>query len=119
METPRVHVQANSGFLRHALQLFLLSALGDQIIVVDADAAMSERADVVLTVDSSCPPGACQELAGLTPAVVVLAALPRSDDEARYYRAGAAAYLPMDVPADSLMNAITRVLRRAQLGVRT
>jgi DNA-binding NarL/FixJ family response regulator len=111
METPRIHVRANSGFLRHALQLFLLTSLGDGIIVVDADAAMSERADVVLTVDSSCPPGACQELAGRTPAVIVLAALPRSDDEARYYRAGAAAYLPMDVPADSLMKVITRVLR--------
>jgi DNA-binding NarL/FixJ family response regulator len=110
METPRVHVRANSGFLRHALQRFLLGALGDGIVVVDADGATSEGADVVLTVDWSCPPGACQELARRTPAVIVLAALPRPDVGARYYRAGAAAYLPMDVPADSLKKVINRVL---------
>ena len=107
MDRRRVHVQANSGLLRRALELFLAESLGESVDVVDDSAFRAGRADILITVDSSCPPAACAELARLAPSVIVLAAIPRPADEARYRAAGAVAYLPMEVSASSLLVAAT------------
>jgi hypothetical protein len=105
MDKRRIHVRANSGFLRRALELFLAESLGESVDVVDESVFLAGHADMVITVDSSCPPAACAELARSAAAVIVLAAIPRPVDEARYRAAGAVAYLPMEVSAHSLLAA--------------
>ena len=93
--------------------MFLAESLGDRVDVVDESVFRAGYADMVITVDSSCPPAVCADLVHLAPAVIVLAAIPRPADEARYRAAGAAAYLPMEVSADALLAAAAGVITPA------
>ncbi|MBA4180886.1 MAG: hypothetical protein C0506_09890 [Anaerolinea sp.] len=110
MEKPHVQVRATSLFLRNALEGFLRNSLDDGVVIDHAEPLTSGPGDVVVTVDSCCPPEACRRLAQVTRAVIVLAAVPRSDAADLYYRSGAAAYLPMDVTGESLIKALNSVL---------
>lgn len=117
----RLRVQANSGFLKQALVMFLASALAGVVDVAGFPTPGNELADIVVAVTSSCPPDACRELTRLGSSVVVLAAIPTALDESRYLAAGAAAYLPMEANSRALLDTVTRVLeaRAPQVGLST
>jgi len=118
MARHRLHVQANSGFLKQALVMFLASALAGVVDVGGFPTGGAELADIVVAVNSSCPPDACRELTRLGSSVIVLAAIPTALDESRYLSAGAAAYLPMEANSRALLNTVTQVLdaRTARAG---
>jgi hypothetical protein len=118
MQRRRLHVQANSGFLKQALVMFLATALAGVVEVGGFPPGGAELADIVVAVNSSCPPDACRELTRLGASVIVLAAIPTAMDESRYLAAGAAAYLPMEANSRALLDTVTRVLnnRSARAG---
>ncbi len=105
MNRRRIVVLANSGFLRRSIELVLTESFGQDVEVACGLHAVSGQADIVIAVDSACPPVECAQLAGKGAAVVVLAAIPTPGEEARYRMAGAAAYLPMEVDAHLLLAA--------------
>ncbi len=110
MERLRLGVQANSGFLKQALVMFLASALGGVVDVGGFPTTSVELADIVVAVNSSCPPDACRALTRMGSSVIVLAAIPTALEESRYLSAGAAAYLPMEANSRALLDAVTRVM---------
>jgi DNA-binding NarL/FixJ family response regulator len=64
---------------------------------------------VVVATTSDCPSERCAELAASGVRVVVLAPVPRPGERERYLRAGAAAYLPMDVDGRELVRSVRHV----------
>lgn len=65
--------------------------------------------DLVIAPSSDCPPARCEELAHAAAKVIILAALPRADEERRYAVAGASAYIPMTLDGDILMKTVDRL----------
>jgi hypothetical protein len=110
MSRRRLHVRANSGFLRQALERFLVGAVGDAIVLGDASLAEVAPGDIVIAASSACPPSTCREIVATGAAVIMLAPVPGPAEEARYREAGAAAYLPMEANGRSLLNAVNDVL---------
>ncbi len=98
-----VRVETNDRLLRRALvaQLrhephFLLLEAGDQ----------RDGSDIVLSTTTDLTIERCQELAASGARVVVLAALPSSDERAKYEQAGASAYIPMTADGPLLLKEI-------------
>ena len=108
MTVRTVHVVASDETLRSALVNRLQAAelvpppRGDTL-----DHVYSSGVVVATTAD--CPSERCAELAAAGVRVVVLAPVPRQGERDRYLRAGAAAYLPMDVDGRELVRSVRNV----------
>ncbi|KAA0229431.1 hypothetical protein EDM76_11950 [bacterium] len=72
----------------------------------------SVPADIVVTTASECEPERCERLTARGARVIVLAAIPRDTERERYLRAGAVAYVPMDVDTGKLLAEIRRLAPR-------
>ncbi len=105
-----IHILTTDSALKHALASRIgssSSAGGIAPCVGDEDRVLA--GDLVIAPSSDCPPARCEELAHAAAKVIILAALPRADDELRYTIAGASAYIPMTLDGDLLMQTVGRL----------
>lgn len=103
----RVYVVIRDPGLRRALTLRLCAQFR-----LNAEGGMPapERPQVILTTNSDLRPEGCRDAVGEGHAVVVLAALPRREEEANYLDAGATAYLAMGLDSAALQRALESAL---------
>jgi DNA-binding NarL/FixJ family response regulator len=114
MEGRPVHVVTADGALRRALVARLERAPGlREFASGDLDFAAVQPGDVVISTPADCPPERAHEVARAGAAVIILAAIPRPEEQRRYERAGVAAYIPMLIDGLDLVDAIRRHLRGA------
>lgn len=66
---------------------------------------------VVVAPAGDCPSDRCAALTAAGCRVIILAPIPRADDQARYAAAGAFAYLPMSIDARSLRSTVRAALQ--------
>ncbi|WP_322819631.1 hypothetical protein [Tepidiforma sp.] len=120
MEGRPVHVVTADGALRRALVARLERAPGlREFTSGEVDYASVQPGDVVISTPADCPPERAHELARTGAAVIILAAIPRPEEQRRYERAGVAAYIPMLIDGLDLVDAIRRHLPEAPAVGRT
>lgn len=97
-------METNDRLLRRAL----LAQLRQEPAFVLRDAADGDgnSSDVVLSTTTDLPTDRCKELVSKGARVIVLAAIPKKDECARYQLAGARAYIPMTADGVSLLKEI-------------
>lgn len=71
-----------------------------------------EAASVVISPNVDVTPIECGELADAGASVIVLAAVMRPDEEARYIANGAASYVAMNVDTHELQDALSRAVEK-------
>lgn len=91
------------GLLRRALVAHLRQDPCFALAALDGHDSEVHASEVVISTTSECPADRCQQLTDEGVSVVVLAAIPKPDERARYRSAGARAYIPMTADGLSLM----------------
>lgn len=88
----------------------LLAHLGQEpCFILPAEDGSAEKAhpeEVVISTTADCPSAICDEWTRRGLQVVVLAAIPKPEEGARYQTAGARAYIPMTADGLSLVQKI-------------
>lgn len=114
MEGSTIHVVTADGALRRALvaRLDRVPGLHDHASGAP-DFAAIRAGEIVISTPTDCPPERAAELTRSGIAVIILAAIPRPGEQARYERAGVTAYIPMLIDGVELLRAIDRILERA------
>lgn len=102
----KVFIKAAHRGLEAALAGTVASAFGKSVVVLIDDPEADDSGDIVVTTDGVTSPGAVSELAARGHHVVVLAALADEIAAARYWHAGASAYLPLVAAVASLTAAV-------------
>ncbi len=106
-----VHVITSDSALQRALASRLERSQPPEPSEDGADDS-ARRTEIVVTTASECEPERCERLASRGALVIVLAAIPRDTERERYFRAGAAAYVPMAVDSGELLAEIRRLAPR-------
>ncbi|HEY5476325.1 MAG TPA: hypothetical protein VIK11_06365 [Tepidiformaceae bacterium] len=105
-----IHILTTDAALKHALVSRIgSSSSGAGVTPGPAGEEQYLAGDLVIAPSGDCPPARCEELAHASAKVIILAALPRSDEELRYTIAGASAYIPMTLDGDLLMKTVNRL----------
>ncbi len=107
-----IHILTTDSALKHALASRIGSSWSAGVTPRLGDEDHVLAGDLVIAPSSDCPPARCEELAHAAAKVIILAALPRADDELRYTIAGASAYIPMTLDGDLLMQTVDRLSAR-------
>jgi len=103
MTNRTVRVETSDRLLRRALVAQLRQ---EPAFVLLESSDTRNGSDIVVSTTSDCPSDRCKELAAKGTQVVVLAAIPRSEERARYQLAGARAYIPMTADGPLLLKEI-------------
>ncbi len=105
-----IHILTTDADLKHALVSRIgSSAEGDGVVPGLGGDDHLLAGELVIAPSSDCPPARCEELAHAAAKVIILAAVPRDDEEHRYAVAGASAYIPMTLDGDILMKTVDRL----------
>lgn len=103
MASRTVRVETSDRLLRRALVAQLRQ---EPAFVLLESSDNGHGSDIVVSTTTDCPSDRCKELVATGTRVVVLAAIPRSEERARYQLAGARAYIPMTADGLSLLKEI-------------
>lgn len=103
MPNRTVRLETNDRLLRRALAAQLRHEQDFRLLDTDDHA---DGSDIVVSTTTDLPIERCRELAAAGARVVVLAAIPTSDERARYEQAGASAYIPMTADGPLLLKEI-------------
>lgn len=103
MGTRVVHVVTGDGLLRRALVAHLRQEPHFALAVDGGQDEVVRPSEVVISTTTECPTARCQELTDEGVSVIVLAAIPKPEERARYRSAGARAYIPMTADGLSLV----------------
>jgi DNA-binding NarL/FixJ family response regulator len=101
---PVIHVAVRPDEARRALSETLARTFPSCEVHSGPD--QPEPGAIVISTPDECGIDACRELVGLGAQVVILAPVPRTREHEAYARAGAVAYLPMDLDLGDLVRAI-------------
>jgi L-aminopeptidase/D-esterase-like protein len=104
-----IHILTTDAALKHALVSRIGSSTRDGGNPGFGGEDHVLAGDLVIAPSSDCTPARCEELAHAAAKVIILAALPRADEEQRYSVAGASAYIPMTLDGDLLMKTVDRL----------
>jgi DNA-binding NarL/FixJ family response regulator len=101
-----IHVVSSDSALRRALVARLGRSPDLSLPTTGWSLDVQLPGRIVVVPASECSPGACRDLVARGHSVIVLAAVLRDNDRERYLAAGAAAYVPMTVDSEQLLEAL-------------
>ena len=105
-----IHIFTTDSALRHALAARIGTSSTALISPCCEDEDTVVAGDLVISPSGDCPPARCEELSHAAAKVIILAALPRQDEEVRYAAAGASAYIPMTLDSDLLIRTVDQLV---------